>query len=129
MKKINNTALIIGGAIVLIGGLAFMLLRKPKPKLNNADSNDNVVDNTNTNTNTAPVSSSKEFELVGFVQKPGVTNYSVLTAPFMFSGKKKDLESFTTVYARPSSTNGWMEVSEDNKTVLGYVPNLVLRKL
>lgn len=123
MKKINNTTLIIGGAIVLIGGLAFMLLRKPKSKLDDTTASDDKVDTTK------PENSSSSFELVGFAQKPGSTSISVLKMPSLMSGVSKQLESFITVYARPASSKGWSEISEDNETILGYLPNEVLRKL
>lgn len=117
MKKINTTTLIIGGAIILIGGLAYVLLRKPKSK------GTEPVDNTK------PESSPMAFELVGLVQKANVPTVSVLTGPYGMASKVKDLESFVTVYARPSSTKGWVEISEDNQTVLGYLPQDALRKI
>jgi LPXTG-motif cell wall-anchored protein len=120
MKK-NNTWLIIGGAVVLIAGLGFVLLRKPKKDL--TQPNQTLVPDQK------PETSVKSFELVGFVQKPGLTTISVRTMPSFLSSTKKVLESFTTVYARPSSNKGWSEISEDNETVLGYLPNETLRKL
>lgn len=117
MKKLNTTTLIIGGAVFAIGVLGYFLLRKPKSKKNEP------VDNTK------PESSPMAFEMVGFVQKPNDPTVSILTGPYAMASKVKELESFVTVYARPSSTKGWVEISEDNQTVLGYLPQEALRKL
>ena len=103
--------------------MAFVLLRKPKAKKEDVGSS-NVPMN-----DTKPENSQVPFELVGFVQKPGLTSISVRQFPSFMSGTSKNLESFVTVYARPSSSKAWSEISEDNQTVLGYLPNEVLRKL
>jgi LPXTG-motif cell wall-anchored protein len=124
MKK-NKVWFIIGGAVVLIAGLGFILLRKPKEKEEEGGS----VIEVDPTAQKPETSTQLSFELVGFAQKPGVTTISVRTSPNLISSTKKNLESFITVYARPSNVKGWSEVSEDNETVLGYVPNEVLRKL
>jgi LPXTG-motif cell wall-anchored protein len=120
MKK-NTTWLIIGGAVVLIAGLGFVLLRKPKKNL--------TEPNQTSEEEKKPEASLVSFELVGFVKNPALQTISVRSMPSFVSDTKKVLESFTTVYARPSSNKGWSEISEDNETVLGYVPNETLRKL
>ena len=131
MKKGMTTWLIVGGAVVLIGAVGFILLRKPKdqeptatddvlPKTNTNDGGSNVVVN-NTPTEAA-------YENMGFVQKSNTPLVAILKDPTLFSGVVKKVESFTSIYARPSKS-GWYEVSEDGVTTLGYVPNGTLRKL
>lgn len=133
MKKGMSTWLIVGGAVVLVGALGFILLRKPKEEQSSGNTGvanppspsgtgGVVVDNT------AP-SAASNYEVMGFVQKKNTPNVSVLKDSTLFSGVAKKLESFTSVYARPSTKSGWWEVSEDGTTLLGYVPNGTLRKL
>ena len=130
MKKGMGTWLIVGGAVVLIGTLGFFLLRKPKekaptgsadnmPKPNTNDGGGVIVSNTPTEAS---------YELLGFVQKSNTPNVNILKGPTLFSAIAKKVESFTTIYARPSKS-GWFEVSDDGTTTLGYVPNGTLRKL
>jgi hypothetical protein len=69
------------------------------------------------------------YEHMGFVQKSNTPLVSILKDPTLFSGVVKKVESFTSTYARPSSKNGWWEVSDDGVTTIGYVPNGVLRKI
>ena len=126
-----TTWLIVGGAVVLIGTLGFILLRKPKDKApkqsgdmvpmpNTNDGGSVVVSNTPTET---------PYEVMGFVQKSNTPLVAILKDPTLFSGVVKKVESFTSIYARPSSKSGWIEVSDDGVALLGYVPNGTLRKL
>jgi hypothetical protein len=131
MKKGMGTWLIVGGAVVVIGALGFFLLRKPKDDKKSDASND-VMSPPNTSGGVIdapkPEVSGPSFELMGFVQKKNTPNVNILSGPTLFSGIAKKVESFTTIYARPSKS-GWFEVSEDGTTTLGYVPNGTLRKL
>ncbi len=101
------------------------------------ESNGNVFELSFHNDNTSggvvidapkPEVSGPSFEIMGFVQKSNTPNVNILSGPTLFSGTAKKVESFTTIYARPSKS-GWFEVSEDGTTTLGYVPNGTLRKL
>jgi hypothetical protein len=132
MKKGMGTWLIVGGAVVVIGALGFFLLRKPKGDKKSDASND-VMSSPNTSGGIVidapkPEVSGPSFEVMGFVQKSNTPNVNILSGPTLFSGIAKKVESFTTIYARPSKS-GWFEVSEDGTTTLGYVPNGTLRKL
>jgi hypothetical protein len=134
MKKGMGTWLIVGGAVLVIGALGFILLRKPKDDKKSDASND-PMSPPNPNTSGGgvidapkPEVSGPSFELMGFVQKKNTPNVNILSGPTLFSGTAKKVESFTTIYARPSKS-GWFEVSEDGTTTLGYVPNGTLRKL
>ena len=113
MKKGMTTWLIVGGAVVLIGTLGFILLRKPKEEVKEDPKEPTKSD----------------YELFGFVQKSNTPNVSILKGPMLFSGTLKEVENFTSIYARPSSTKGWWEVSDDGKTTIGYVPDGTLRKI
>jgi hypothetical protein len=134
MKKGMGTWLIVGGAVVVIGALGFFLLRKPKDK-KNSDAGNDVMSAPNPNTSGGilvdapkPEVSGPSYEVMGFVQKSNTPNVNILNGQTLFSGIAKKVESFTTIYARPSKS-GWFEVSEDGVTTLGYVPNGTLRKL
>ncbi len=129
-----GTWLIVGGAVVVIGALGFFLLRKPKDK-KNSDAGNDVMSAPNPNTSGGilvdapkPEVSGPSYEVMGFVQKSNTPNVNILNGQTLFSGIAKKVESFTTIYARPSKS-GWFEVSEDGVTTLGYVPNGTLRKL
>jgi len=131
MKKGMTTWLIVGGAVVLIGTLGFILLRKPKgkapsgsgdnmPKPNTNDGGGVIVSNTPTEA---------AYELMGFVKKSNTPFITILKDPTLFSGEVKKVENFTAIFARPSSKSGWFEVSDDGVTTIGYVPNGTLRKI
>jgi LPXTG-motif cell wall-anchored protein len=132
MKKGMTTWLIVGGAVVLIGAVGFFLLRKPKEKATTGGGDVTPMPNTNDDGGGVVVSNTpieKPFENMGFVQKSNTPFVSILKDPTLFSGVVKKVESFTSTYARPSSKNGWWEVSDDGVTTIGYVPNGVLRKI
>lgn len=127
--------LIVGGAVVVIGVLGFILLRKPKEQQTSGNTGDTIPETLPTTSGTDVVTtpapqapSGPKFEVMGFVQKSNTPNVNILKGPTLFSGVAKKVESFTTIYARPSKS-GWFEVSEDGTTTLGYVPNGTLRKL
>ena len=123
--------LIVGGAVVLIGAVGFFLLRKPKAKATTGGGDVTPMPNTNDDggvvVSNTPIE--KPFENMGFVQKSNTPFVSILKEPTLFSGQVKKVESFTSTFARPSSKNGWWEVSDDGVTTIGYVPNGTLRKL
>ena len=130
MKKGMTTWLIVGGAVVLIGALGFILLRKPKDK--ETTGGGDVMPKPNTNDGGVVVSNTPTeaaYENMGFVQKSNTPLVSILKDPTLFSGVVKKVENFTSIYARPSSKSGWIEVSDDGVALLGYVPNGTLRKL
>ena len=126
-----TTWLIVGGAVVLVGALGFVLLRKPKEDAANTGANNPNSSTTGTGEiivdNTKP--SGSAYEVMGFVQKSNTPLVAILKGPMLLSGKLKDVESFTSIYARPSNKSGWWEVSDDGVTTIGYVPNGTLRKL
>lgn len=135
MKKGMGTWLIVGGAVLVIGALGFILLRKPKDDKKSDASND-PMSPPNPNTSGGgvigepkPEVSGPSFELMGFVQKSNTPNVNILSSPTLFSGVVRQVESFTSIFARPSSKSGWWEVSDDRTTILGYVPNGTLRKM
>jgi len=131
MKKGMTPWLIVGGAVVLIGAVGFFLLRKPKEKATTGGGDVTPMQNTNDGggvvVSNTPIE--KPFENMGFVQKSNTPFVSILKEPTLFSGQVKKVESFTSTFARPSSKNGWWEVSDDGVTTIGYVPNGTLRKL
>lgn len=131
MKKGMTPWLIVGGAVVLIGAVGFFLLRKPKEKATTGGGDVTPMPNTNDGggvvVSNTPIE--KPFENMGFVQKSNTPFVSILKEPTLFSGQVKKVESFTSTFARPSSKNGWWEVSDDGVTTIGYVPNGTLRKL
>jgi hypothetical protein len=131
MKKGMTTWLIVGGAVVLIGTLGFILLRKPKDKEPTGSDDDMKKPNTNDGSGVVVTNTPTQaaYELMGFVQKSNTPNVSILKGPMLFSGTLKEVENFTSIYARPSSTKGWWEVSDDGKTTIGYVPDGTLRKI
>lgn len=125
MKKEISTLLIVGGAVVVIGTLGYFLLRKNKnitnkPELKKPNTTDGLTD--------TPLQQGPSFELMGFVQKTNTPNVNILSNPTLFSSIVKKVESFTSIYARPSK-NGFHEVSDDGTTIIGYVPNGMIRKL
>lgn len=132
MKKGMGPWLIVGGAVVVIGVLGFILLRKPKEQQTSGNTGSTTPETlpttSGTDVVTTPAPSGPSFEVMGFVQKSNTPNVNILKGPTLFSGVAKKVESFTTIYARPSKS-GWFEVSEDGTTTLGYVPNGTLRKL
>jgi hypothetical protein len=108
MKKGMGTWLIVGGAVLVIGALGFILLRKPKDD-KKSDANNDVMSPSNDNTSGGgvvdapkPEVSGPSFEIMGFVQKSNTPNVNILSGPTLFSGTAKKVESFTTIYARPS---------------------------
>jgi hypothetical protein len=131
MKKGMTTWLIVGGAVVLIGTLGFILLRKPKDKAPNSSANNTPSPNTNDGGGVVVSNTPTEaaYENMGFVQKSNTPLVAILKDPTLFSGVVKKVESFTSTFARPSSKSGWWEVSDDGVTTIGYVPNGTLRKL
>ena len=131
MKKGMTTWLIVGSAVVLIGTLGFILLRKPKDKEPTGSNDDIKKPNTNDSGGVVVSNTPTEaaYEHMGFVQKSNTPLVSILKDPTLFSGVVKKVESFTSTFARPSSKSGWWEVSDDGVTTIGYVPNGTLRKI
>ncbi len=126
-----TTWLIVGGAVVLIGAVGFFLLRKPKEKATTGGGDVTPMPNTNDGGSVVVSNTPIEtpYEVMGFVQKSNTPLVAILKDPTLFSGVVKKVESFTSIYARPSSKSGWIEVSDDGVALLGYVPNGTLRKL
>jgi hypothetical protein len=131
MKKGMTTWLIVGGAVVLIGTLGFILLRKPKDKTPSGSGDNMPKPNTNDGGGVIVSNTPTEaaYELMGFVQKSNTPFVTILKDPTLLSGEVKKVENFTAIFARPSSKSGWWEVSDDGVTTIGYVPNGTLRKL
>lgn len=131
MKKGMTTWLIVGGAVVLIGTIGFILLRKPKDKAPSGSGDNLPKPNTNDGGSVIVGNTPSEaaYEVMGFVQKSNTPLVAILKDPTLFSGVVKKVENFTSIYARPSSKSGWFEVSDDGVSLLGYVPNGTLRKL
>lgn len=56
-------------------------------------------------------------------------NLNVRSKPSSKGAIVTQLESFVSIFARPSNVKGWSEVSNDKNSILGYVSTQYLRKL
>jgi hypothetical protein len=151
MKKASNgTIILVVSTIAVIGVLGFLLLKKPpmvtpptgKDTTPPPPSNDvaNKIFNAGKSvgdiisgavTNVLSVGDLKkganQYELYA-INTTG-DNLNVRSTPSLKGAIVTQLESFVSIFARPSNVKGWSEVSNDKNSILGYVSTQYLRKL
>jgi len=151
MKKASSgTIILVVSTIAVIGVLGFLLLKKPpmvapptgKDTTPPPPSNDvsNKIINagksvgdiiSGTITNVLNVGDLKkganQYELYA-INTTG-DNLNVRSKPSSKGAIVTQLESFVSIFARPSNVKGWSEVSNDKNSILGYVSTQYLRKL
>jgi LPXTG-motif cell wall-anchored protein len=155
MKK-NYTWLIVGGAVVLIAGLGFILLRKPKEKEGKGGSAGSVIEVDPTAPTGSTGSTATELTeeqknaliaanvaltnpLLGLFLNTGSSKqaYQVKTLGNKLNIRKtpsgtgvlvKQVANGSTLYGNPSQIAGWYEVSEDGSKMIGYASSLYLVK-
>ena len=114
----------IFGVPLLIGG--FFLYKFIKSK-NATDENTNPpLKNDTPKKNDGGGSSSGDYEkyIVATNKKP----LNIRKSPSTSANILGDLSKGTSIMAKPSSTSGWMEYSEDGKTTYGFVSSQYVRK-
>lgn len=151
MKKASKgTIILVVSTIAVIGVLGFLLLKKPpmvtpptgKDTTPPPPSNDvaNKIFNAGKSvgdiisgavTNVLSVGDLKkganQYELYA-INTTG-DNLNVRSTPSLKGAIVTQLESFVSIFARPSNVKGWSEVSNDKNSILGYVSTQYLRKL
>jgi LPXTG-motif cell wall-anchored protein len=156
MKK-NYTWLIVGGAVVLIAGLGFILLRKPKEKEVKSGSGGSVIEVDPTapptgSTGSTATQLTEEQKNALIAANLALTNpfaalflntgtskqaYQVKTLGSKLNIRKtpsgtgvlvKQVANGSTLYGNPSQVAGWYEVSEDGSKMIGYASSLYLVK-
>jgi hypothetical protein len=151
MKKASSgTIILVVSTIAVIGVLGFLLLKKPKvvapptgkdttpPPPSNDVSNKiinagksvgDIISGTITNVlNVGDLKKgANQYELYA-INTTG-DNLNVRSKPSSKGAIVTQLESFVSIFARPSNVKGWSEVSNDKNSILGYVSTQYLRKL
>lgn len=133
-NKSTGTIVVVVSSLAVITFLGILLMRKAKAGIPKAANNPifdagQIAGNAIANT---PITlgsltgGSVPFTLYA-IQTSG-SNLNVRDKPTTNGKLIKTLEPFISVYGRPS-VKGWMEVSEDGKTVIGYASSDYLRKL
>ena len=152
MKKASSgTIILVVTTIAVIGVLGLLLLKKPlvvAPPIGGKDttppppSNDIASKIVNAGKSVGDIISGAFTNVlsVGDLQK-GANQYelyainttgdnlNVRSTPSLKGAIVAQLESFVSIFARPSNVKGWSEVSNDKNSILGYVSTQYLRKL
>lgn len=150
MKKASSgTIILVVTTIAVIGVLGLLLLKKP-PMVAPPTGKDTIPPPSNdvaskifnagksvgdiisgTITNVLSVGDLKkganQYELYA-INTTG-DNLNVRSKPSSKGAIVTQLESFVSIFARPSNVKGWSEVSNDKNSILGYVSTQYLRKL
>lgn len=149
MKK-NYTWLIVGGAVVLIAGLGFILLRKPKEKEEKVGSVVEVDPTASLSSTSTELTEEQKNAIIaanvaltnpilGLFMNTGASKqaYQVKTLGNKLNIRKtpsgtgvlvKQVANGSTLYGNPSQVAGWYEVSEDGSKIIGYASSLYLVK-
>ncbi len=151
MKKASSgTIILVVTTIAVIGVLGLLLLKKPpvvappigKDTTPPPPSNDIASKIFNAGKSVGDIISGAVTNVlsVGDLQK-GANQYelyainttgdnlNVRSTPSLKGTIVTQLESFVSIFARPSNVKGWSEVSNDKNSLLGYVSTQYLRKL
>ena len=151
MKKASSgTIILVVSTIAVIGVLGLLLLKKPpmvtpptgKDTTPPPPSNDvaNKIFNAGKSVGDIISGAVTNVLSVGDLQK-GANQYelyaintsgdnlNVRSTPSLKGAIVTQLESFVSIFARPSNVKGWSEVSNDKNSILGYVSTQYLRKL
>jgi hypothetical protein len=142
-NKFSGTVVVVVSSLAVITFLGYLLMRKSKatipaiiPTTKDQDKNSifnagqgigDIIANTPMTLQSIKPASGVPFEL--YAIKTSGSNLNLRDKPATSGKVLKSLEPFISVYARPSSVKGWMEVSEDGKQLVGYASSGYLRKL
>lgn len=113
-------ALVIFGVIALGAGAYFIF--KPKLKDKDDDKDDKDDDDKDDNKDDA----GSKFEK--FVINTNKGNLNMRDIPSTYGNIKQSLPKGTEILAKPSQKDGWHEVSDDGKKVVGYVSSQYIIK-